>query len=207
MASGKTHAKVNKIVIIFTAIVATILFTFGYIYNIEYVLIFALGIVFGFLFGPDLDIDSLNIDEYRLGKIFSYTTVWLNPRNKEYVKKCINGWVFIVKIWWIVYGLAIKHRSPFSHLPILADIIRISYFIFSLMFIFSGIYFMYLAIWYYFGWIPDINSQVDYVFTINMDLITYIYSMQDWQYKITFILGSSLMTLSHLMMDGFKIRW
>lgn len=208
MADGKTHAKVNKVVasiVLIPICIATIL---AWEYDIFiYNIIFLAGIIFGYWFGPDLDVDSLNIDEYRLGNFLSYSIRWINFKNKEFQKKCVNGFTFAVKIWWIVYGLAISHRSPLSHLPIVADILRILYCVVSLQFILTALYIVYLTFLLFFGVSNSINTDIINILNANIDILKYLFSFEDWQQKTIFVLGSALMTFSHLMMDGFKIRW
>lgn len=207
MSKGVVHAKVNKIVIGIVATGFVIALLAGYTFDWHLTLMYSLGIVFGFHFGPDMDIDGINIDEFRLAKYLHYTLKWLAPKNKEFARKCLNFYIYIIKVWWVPYGFAIPHRSPFSHLPVLADVIRILYFIFSLLLIFAVVFVVVLSISYYQGWVPNFDSSMSWLFDYVSSVFWFVFSTDYWQEKLWFVLGSSTMTFSHVMMDGFRIRW
>lgn len=196
MATGRVHQKVNYIVIVITIIAITILFILGYSFEINELVFFSLGITFGFFFDPDLDLDGVTMAEARIAGILKHTLTWLNPNNKEYKDKIFGFFLYFVKLLLYPYALMFPHRSMWSHLPIVADVIRILY-IFTL-----AIFFYYLGVVIYY------NQPINDIWKQMWDVMNPLFfSMDNWQLKLSFVFGSSLMTFSHLMMDGFKIRW
>lgn len=196
MATGKTHQKVNLTVIVITIIVVTILFITGVSFDIHELTWFAFGIAFGFFFDPDLDLDGVTMAEARMANLLKYTLIWIAPRNREFREKVFGFYLYFVKVLLYPYALMIPHRSLWSHLPVIADIIRTFYIAIIASF---GYYFVIIIynndpindLW------PYIWSTIEMIF----------FSLDYMNLKISFIFGSSIMTFSHLMMDKFKIRW
>lgn len=195
MADGKTHQKVNYGFMIITAISIVLLLFLGVTFSIYELLALACGITFGFLFDPDLDLEGISMAEYRLGVLTAPILTWFAPHNREYVKKVRNFFTLLWKVFWYPYALLMPHRSPLSHLPVLADVIRITYFTMLVGFLF------------YFGVMVWNMYTFNFVMKSLADLFILLYNLEYINLKIFFLVGSSIMTFSHLMMDGFNIRW
>ena len=90
---------------------------------------YGVGALAGILLSPDLDQDGLTNSE---------TVVFRRSR--------ILGHTFF--IYWYLYAIVIKHRSPWSHFPILGTVVRVAYLspLWWLLFIKVGLPIPYLAI-------------------------------------------------------------
>lgn len=196
MATGRTHQKVNLTVIIIAIIVVAILFITGVSFDIQELTWFALGVAFGFFFDPDLDLDGVTMAEARLANLLKYSLIWIVPHSKEFREKVFGFYLYFVKVLLYPYALMIPHRSMWSHLPVVADIIRTFY----IAIIASLCYYLVIIVYNN----DPINDLWIYIWNMIQMLF---FSMDYMNLKISFILGSSLMTFSHLMMDKFKIRW
>lgn len=67
------------------------------------------GALFGLIVGCDMDVDGGNISNY-------------------YVRSFLGGFLgWIYSVWKLPYSLAMKHRSFWSHFPIVSTLIRLLY--------------------------------------------------------------------------------
>lgn len=83
-------------------------FALGYFtHDPTIVLLVGCGIIAGVFIGPDLDVDGGNISEYHIRKLLKVTFLW--------------------SAFWRPYRLALRHRSFWSHGPIVSTVIRIAY--------------------------------------------------------------------------------
>lgn len=75
---------------------------------------YAAGLVAGYLFGPDLDVDAGNISRHYLRRI---------PGVGRLVA---TAWAVL---WW-PYAVLVPHRSPVSHYPLIGTASRVGYVLF-----------------------------------------------------------------------------
>jgi len=135
MASGKVH---NKVTVAITPIV--MIGVFALAKRPEYAILSGIGCLSGIMLTPDLDQENLNTIEWAL------------------VKKTL-GLGFLWIMYWFPYALVLKHRSFWSHFPIIGTAIRFVYqfwmipilidihFVYYLYF-FVGLCFSDIAHWY-----------------------------------------------------------
>jgi uncharacterized metal-binding protein len=124
--TGETHQKINLIVIICVVSVLCLL-VISYNFNIEIVKLLCIGLLLGYLFGPDLDQEGVTINEYELPLLL------FNLIKKLKIKWLTNIFYHIKdilikfnKILWYPYS-CFPHRSIFTHVPPLCTILRFGY--------------------------------------------------------------------------------
>lgn len=106
MASGRVHNFVTMALIIPTAYMGYSLSGGDALAG----LIEGGGCALALLVDPDLDIDT-------------------GTRNKNRAKRAFGPFAIPWLVFWHAYSLAVPHRSPISHLPILGTLIRLTYWI------------------------------------------------------------------------------
>lgn len=105
MSSGKVHNTV-------TVIVSTVGTLFLLPINSQLALSYFLGGLSNIFLTPDLDQQTLNLVENILVK-------------SKFLPVKVFGWLFVG--FFMPYSLMFKHRSFFTHIPIISTIIRIFY--------------------------------------------------------------------------------
>lgn len=115
-----------------------------------------LGCAFGLICYPDLDVNGLTSSQHKLLKNIP-----------------IFGFLWIVT--WYPYALAIKHRSPLSHKPIIGTLGRVAYVLLPVFFV--------VAIF-----------RLEWVVIVWQALNTY--------YFLLFFIGLSIADFFHWLMDG-----
>lgn len=113
MSSGKTHAKVTKLLSVPSGIAIMILLPDGiWMDGVACVI----GCLTGLIIEPDLDVDTITTSEWKMVKRF-----W------------IFGMVWVT--FWYPYAKLIPHRNPLSHFPIVGTLGRLFYLILISVFI------------------------------------------------------------------------
>ncbi len=179
MADGVVHQRDS--IIVGTSVIGLSIAsgTLGLV-TLEQAVYASLGALGGFLITPDADHHKLTIEETRMGDFL----LWFSKRtwgNNETTKKLafvLNG---IHKLFLAPYSIFIKHRSIWSHLPLLGTLIRIIY-----------LYLMYSLI------VIGIDS-FESLFLGFIDLININ--------TIIMYLTWSLQDLVHAYKDDFKFIW
>lgn len=125
--TGETHQKVNRIVIVITII---ILFSLVMVYQFDLIItkLIIFGLFLGYVFGSDLDQESITINEYELPVLFFNTIKLLKIRWLTeiafYIKDAL---IKVNKIIWYPYASIFTHRSKFTHKPPLCTMLRYGY--------------------------------------------------------------------------------
>jgi uncharacterized metal-binding protein len=200
MAKGRTHTTVNNYVVVLVIIALIVAFFLGVTFQWLLLALFLLGLGFGYIHSPDLDLETITISERQMAQGFSWTLSWLSD-NKEYKRKVMNFFIMIFKIIWMPYAFFLPHRSAGSHLPVFSDVIRITYAAFAYGTI---IVLLIIGVHNLTGWGMDITWWMS-----MKEIFWFLFTDEymSWLSKIAFVAGSSIMTLSHLTLDSFKIRW
>jgi uncharacterized metal-binding protein len=103
MADGITHGRITVAV---TAITLPVVFitTFSPLQA----MLFGAGCLLGLVVEPDLDVNRITESERRLLRTFGPVAyIWIGL--------------------WLPYAIALPHRSPLSHMPILGTLLRLAY--------------------------------------------------------------------------------
>lgn len=140
MAKGKEHQKSNRKLITFLIpinIIAliTLILTIGLATTSPISLLFSglLGILFGYLFGPDLDqqkVKTINETELPIFIYYLLRSIYV----PYFIANAIKQFLIYVIVWfWAIYSM-IPHRSPLSHSYVFSTILRELYF-FGMIFI------------------------------------------------------------------------
>lgn len=140
MAKGKVHQQSNRKLITFLIpfniiILIALESTIGLGLFNPMVLFFSglLGILFGYLFGPDLDQQKVKtINETELPVFIYYLLRGIYV--PYFIANAVKQFLIYVIVWfWSIYSM-IPHRSPLSHSYVFSTILRELYF-FSMIFI------------------------------------------------------------------------
>lgn len=149
MADGRTHEKVNLIILKITAGISIICIIINYILLLNFSLLLCISPIIGALLGlfnsPDNDLVGINFTQ--IGRLIKIVI----PSQTLYEIVCK-----VHTIIWALYIVAIPHRSILSHSLILGTLGRLIYIlfiIFVIQFIFTGITIsafmsILLSIWY-----------------------------------------------------------
>lgn len=135
MADGRTHEKVNLIILKITAGISIICIIINYILLLNFSLLLCISPIIGALLGlfnsPDNDLVGINFTQ--IGRLIKI----IIPSQTLYEIVCK-----VHTIFWSVYIVAVPHRSFISHSLIigaLGRLIYILFIIFVIQFIFTGI--------------------------------------------------------------------
>lgn len=152
------------------------------------------GLIFGYLITPDSDQEGVTYGERATGRVLSAPFKFF-VHSKTAKNKLEDMFTLISKVFMYPYALAIDHRSPHSHLVVWADFWRILYVIIGLVVVAS----VFIMMW----------KGLTFAFMRGAILtaLKFVFSPIFWQEKLMFFIGSCIMTLSHLAMDGFKMKW
>lgn len=103
MADGITHGRITLSI----AFVASPIVT-ATTFSVPNTAMFLVGCLLGLIVEPDLDVNRVTESERRLLRLFGPVAyIWIGL--------------------WLPYAIALPHRSPLSHLPILGTLLRIAY--------------------------------------------------------------------------------
>lgn len=158
MASGRTHNRVTMALIVPAGFLA-------YQASGDALAMCAAmaGCAFSLLVDPDLDIDT-------------------GTRNKKRARRSFGPFAIPWLVFWHAYSLAVPHRSPVSHFPILGTMIRLAY-------LFGGSLFV--------AWL------------LSPDLAGWLWQQLCWPagaYILWAAAGLALSDIAHWVFDGFPIR-
>ena len=173
MSSGEVHEKY----IIYASGVTLIGSVLLYDKVTPDLLLFAnLGMLSNIFVSPDFDQNSIVLPMLRIGQLL---TIWI-PRSKfkeivlERLLKIIQILISPYQIWW-------KHRSIFTHLPILGTIIRWGY--------------LYLMVW-----------RIFLISFYTLEQLNKIVFETYLNYTIAFLMFVAIGDLIHLTLDGFNFN-
>lgn len=140
MAKGKVHQESNRKLITFLIpiniillITAALSIGLASVSPISLFLSGILGILFGYLFGPDLDQQKVKtINETELPVFIYYLLRGIYV--PHFIANAIKQFLIYTIVWfWAIYSM-IPHRSPLSHSYVFSTILRELYF-FGMIFI------------------------------------------------------------------------
>lgn len=151
MATGKQHARATRSLIIPCGVIAALVTK-----SPETAVSAALGCSFGLICYPDLDVNGLTASQHKMLK-----------------KIPIFGFLWIV--CWYPYALALKHRSPWSHKPIIGTFGRIVYIC-----------------------VPVFSA----VAIIDLEWVVLAWEAINTYYFLSFFIGLSVADFVHWVMDG-----
>lgn len=157
-------------------------------------LLYYLGLLFGYLITPDSDQEGVTFGEREIGNILAKPFQFLF-RSTSAKRKIADMFTLAAKVFMYPYAIFIDHRSPHSHLTVWGDFWRILYVIAGIVIIISVIIMMIYGLTFTVMW------------TALFKVFAFIFSPVFWQEKLMFFVGSCIMSFSHLIKDGFGIRW
>ena len=131
MATGKVHQKSNRKLIRVLFIVNSILLVLAYVFfgvlYWQYFVASLLALLFGYLYGPDLDHHVITINETELAVLIYYglKNIGVPYIISNAIKQIV---IYITLLFWSIYSL-IPHRHWLSHSYIFGTLLRNIYFI------------------------------------------------------------------------------
>ncbi|MCB1711829.1 MAG: DUF2227 family putative metal-binding protein [Candidatus Riesia sp.] len=181
MASGIAHQKSNrkliKRVVIINGIMVLLVYLYFNIFIWQILIAAKLGLLFGYLYSPDMDHHVVTINEYELAvdiyNILKKLKVpyWIRNTIKQSIIK-------ITVLYWAPYQHFIPHRDRLSHSYISSTLIRELYV-----------------------FIPVIGLYMLIVWTISPLVFLFNY----WYCIPVFIMYNCIIDANHLRLD--KIKW
>lgn len=180
MATGKQHQKSNrkliKRVVIINGIIVLLVYFYFNIVIWQLFLAAKLGLLFGYLYSPDMDHHVVTINEYELA-VDIYNTLkvikvpyWIRNTIKQLIIKA-------TVLYWTPYQLVIPHRNWWSHSYIYSTLIRELYV-----------------------FIPTVGLYMLIAWTISPLLFIAAY----WYCVPMFIIYNMVIDANHLRLDKIK---